>query len=53
MSQIDFKEVQRFRVWWAWLGVIILNLFFIYASRNSWYSEFPSAASRPPTLHYY
>jgi hypothetical protein len=31
MSQIDFKEVQRFRVWWAWLGVIILNLFFIYA----------------------
>ena len=21
MSTIDFKEVQRFKIWWAWLGV--------------------------------
>ncbi|MBK8611625.1 MAG: hypothetical protein IPL84_17220 [Chitinophagaceae bacterium] len=25
MRPIDFKEVQRFRVWWAWLGVAALN----------------------------
>lgn len=27
----DFKEVQRFRVWWAWLAVAGLNVVFIYA----------------------
>lgn len=27
----DFKEVQRFRVWWAWLAVAALNILFIYA----------------------
>jgi len=31
MNNIDFKEVQRFRIWWAWLAVIALNVLFIYA----------------------
>jgi hypothetical protein len=31
MGSIELQEVQRFRVWWAWLGVIGLNLLFIYA----------------------
>jgi hypothetical protein len=31
MDTIDFKEVQRFRIWWAWLAVIALNVLFIYA----------------------
>ena len=31
MNTIDFKEVQRFRTWWAWLGVVALNVLFIYA----------------------
>ncbi len=31
MEKIDFVEQQRFKVWWAWLGVISLNLLFIYA----------------------
>lgn len=31
MSTIDFKEIQRFKTWWAWLGVAALNLLFIYA----------------------
>ena len=31
MDTIDFKEVQRFRIWWAWLAVIALNALFIYA----------------------
>jgi hypothetical protein len=31
MSTIDFKEVQRFKTWWAWFGVAALNLLFIYA----------------------
>ena len=30
MESIDFKEVQRFRVWWAWLAVAALNIVFIY-----------------------
>jgi hypothetical protein len=30
MDVIDFKEVQRFRVWWAWLAVAALNVVFIY-----------------------
>jgi len=29
--KIAFNEVQRFRVWWAWTGVIVLNALFIYA----------------------
>jgi len=31
MNTIDFKEVQRFKIWWAWTGVGALNLLFIYA----------------------
>lgn len=31
MNTIDFKEVQRFRVWWAWVAVAALNVLFIYA----------------------
>ena len=31
MNSFEFNEVQRFRVWWAWVGVIALNLLFIYA----------------------
>jgi Family of unknown function (DUF6141) len=31
MNTIDYKEVQRFKTWWAWLGVAALNVLFIYA----------------------
>ena len=31
MNTIDFKEVQRFKTWWAWLAVASLNILFIYA----------------------
>lgn len=31
MEKFDFKEVQRFRIWWAWVAIIALNLLFIYA----------------------
>lgn len=31
MNTIDFKETQRFKTWWAWLGVAALNLLFMYA----------------------
>ena len=31
MNTIDFKEVQRFKTWWAWLGVAALNVLFMYA----------------------
>ena len=31
MENIDFKEVQRFKVWWAWALVTALNLLFIFA----------------------
>lgn len=31
MSTIDFKEIQRFKNWWAWLGVAALNALFMYA----------------------
>lgn len=31
MNTIDFKEVQRFKTWWAWVGVAALNILFMYA----------------------
>jgi len=31
MNTIDFKEVQRFKTWWAWVAVAALNILFIYA----------------------
>ena len=31
MKPIEFKEVQRFKIRWAWLAVAALNLLFIYA----------------------
>ncbi len=31
MNTIEFYEVQRFKVRWAWAGIIALNLLFIYA----------------------
>lgn len=31
MNTIDFKEVQRFKTLWAWLGVAALNILFLYA----------------------
>jgi hypothetical protein len=31
MNTIDFKETQRFKIWWAWLAVAALNILFIYA----------------------
>jgi hypothetical protein len=31
MSTIDFKEIQRFKTWWAWLAVGAFNVLFIYA----------------------
>lgn len=31
INTIDFKELQRFKIWWAWLVVIALNVLFIYA----------------------
>lgn len=31
MGTIDFKEVQHFKTWWAWLAVGAFNVLFIYA----------------------
>jgi hypothetical protein len=31
MQQMEFKETQGFRVWWAWGGILALNGLFIYA----------------------
>ena len=31
MTNIDFKETQRFKIWWAWLGIAAMNVLFIYA----------------------
>jgi hypothetical protein len=31
MSIKEFKEVQRFRIWWAWIAVAAINGLFIYA----------------------
>jgi hypothetical protein len=31
MNTSDFKEIQRFKTWWAWIGVAALNVLFIYA----------------------
>jgi hypothetical protein len=31
MSATEFKEVQGFRVWWAWAAIIALNILFMYA----------------------
>ena len=31
MNTVDFKEVQRFKTWWAWLAVGAFNVLFIYA----------------------
>lgn len=31
MNTIDFKEVQAFKTWWAWVAVAALNILFIYA----------------------
>ena len=31
MITVDFKEVQRFKTWWAWLAVGVFNVLFIYA----------------------
>ena len=28
---INFKEVQRFKIWWGWLTVVAFNLLFMYA----------------------
>lgn len=30
-TTIEFNEVQRFKTWWAWAGVLVLNILFIYA----------------------
>ena len=31
MSTIDFKEVQGFKTWWAWVAVAAFNVTFMYA----------------------
>ena len=31
MKTIDFSEVQRFKIWWAWIAVTALNVLFMYA----------------------
>jgi hypothetical protein len=31
MNTIDFTEIQRFKTWWAWVGVAALNILFIIA----------------------
>lgn len=31
MNTIDFIEVQRFKIWWAWLALAALNILFLYA----------------------
>jgi hypothetical protein len=31
MNPIDFTEIQRFKIWWAWIAVAALNILFAYA----------------------
>ncbi len=31
MNKTEFREVQGFRVWWAWAAIIALNILFLYA----------------------
>jgi Family of unknown function (DUF6141) len=31
MNTIDFKEVQGFKIWWAWLALFTMNVLFMYA----------------------
>ncbi len=31
MNPIDFTEIQRFKIWWAWIAVAVLNILFVYA----------------------
>lgn len=31
MTAINYHEVQRFKVWWAWIGVASLNIVLLYA----------------------
>ena len=31
MTAINYNEVQRFKLWWAWLGVAALNILLLYA----------------------
>lgn len=31
MNAIDFKEVQGFKTWWAWLGAVALHVLCLYA----------------------
>lgn len=31
INSINFSETQRFKTWWAWGGVLALNVLFIYA----------------------
>jgi hypothetical protein len=31
MNSINFSETQRFKIWWAWGGVLALNVLFLYA----------------------
>ena len=31
MNPIDFTEIQRFKIWWAWIAVAALNILFVYA----------------------
>lgn len=31
MDKTEFKEVQRFKIWWVWLGIAAMNVLLIYA----------------------
>ncbi len=31
MNRISFSETQRFRTWWAWGAVLLMNILFLYA----------------------
>ncbi len=31
MTAINYQEVQRFKIWWAWIGVASLNIVLLYA----------------------
>jgi len=50
MSSINFKEVQRFKTWWAWLAVAAFNVVFVYAIIQQIFLHKPFGPKPAPDL---
>ena len=48
MNTIDFREVQRFRIWWAWTAVSALNIVLVYAIVQQVFFEKPFGTKPAP-----